>query len=129
VSDEFGTRGGAHRGLDLAAGCGTPIYAVAAGTVMLASSDPAVVGGYGKYIVIDHGGGMRTGYGHEQVMRVATGQRVSKGQHIADMGTEGESTGCHLHFDVRIAPGGPFSEQIDPKPVLLDNGVTYWADQ
>ncbi|WP_204006134.1 peptidoglycan DD-metalloendopeptidase family protein [Virgisporangium aurantiacum] len=125
----FGMRDGVqHNGLDIETGCGTPIRAVADGTVILSSGDVSVVGGYGQYILIDHGGGLHTGYGHEQQRYVSEGQRVSKGQHIADVGTEGRSSGCHLHFDVRqaAANGTPWTgKPVDPMPVLREHGVPY----
>jgi len=89
-------------GVDIASACGTPIYAAAAGTIILADS----VGwnfGYGKYIMIRHPNGVITVYGHTSQILVEVGQEVGQGQLIALMGTTGRSTGCHLHFEVRGA--------------------------
>ncbi|GAB3041737.1 hypothetical protein GCM10027052_24470 [Parafrigoribacterium mesophilum] len=89
-----------HEGVDLAAGCGAPIYAAHAGTVAYAGG----YGGYGNYIRIDHGGGIATAYGHivNGGTLVRSGQHVGVGQLIARVGSTGNSTGCHLHFEVRI---------------------------
>jgi murein DD-endopeptidase MepM/ murein hydrolase activator NlpD len=89
-----------HEGVDLAAGCGAPIYAAHAGTVAYAG----LYGGYGNYIRINHGGGITTAYGHivDGGILVRSGQQVAVGQVIARVGSTGHSTGCHLHFEVRI---------------------------
>jgi murein DD-endopeptidase MepM/ murein hydrolase activator NlpD len=114
-----------HNGQDLAAPCGTDIRAVADGTVLLAGA----TSGYGNYIVIDHGGGFHTGYGHEQALFVHTGDHVTKGQHIADVGQMGRATGCHLHFNtIQGANDGPWSgTYVDPRPLLTKHGVNYWG--
>ncbi len=105
ISSEFGYREqplpGAstnHKGMDFAAPTGTPIYAVADGTVITA----AYSGNAGKMIVINHGNGMVTYYMHCHSMYVSAGQKVTKGQHIAGVGTTGNSTGPHLHFQVNV---------------------------
>ena len=87
-----------HEGIDIAADTGTPIAAAEAGRVIYAGW----YGGYGNYILIDHGGGVSTGYGHCSAIYVSVGQDVSRGQAIGAVGTTGESTGPHLHFEVRI---------------------------
>ncbi len=87
-----------HQGLDIAAPMGTTVTAASAGTVISAGW----YGGYGNYILIDHGGGMATGYGHLSQIFVASGQQVQKGQAIGAVGSTGMSTGPHLHFEVRI---------------------------
>jgi cell wall-associated NlpC family hydrolase len=114
-----------HNGQDLAAPCGTPIYAVADGTVLLAGA----ASGYGNYIVIDHGSGFHTGYGHEQALYVHQNDQVRKGQHIADVGNLGRSVRCHLHFNtVEGAFEGPWSgTYVDPHPLLVQHGVNYWG--
>lgn len=87
-----------HTGLDMAAPRGTGIRAVAAGTVILARyGHPS----YGNYLVIDHGGGVTTLYAHCTVLTVGTGQTVSAGEEIAKVGSTGNSTGNHLHLEVR----------------------------
>ncbi|MDQ2662626.1 MAG: peptidoglycan DD-metalloendopeptidase family protein [Candidatus Eremiobacteraeota bacterium] len=87
-----------HQGLDIGAAMGTTITAPAGGTVIMAQW----YGGYGNYILIDHGGGMSTGYGHLSQIFVAVGQAVQKGQAVGAVGSTGASTGPHLHFEVRI---------------------------
>jgi murein DD-endopeptidase MepM/ murein hydrolase activator NlpD len=99
VTSGFGWRNGRkHEGIDIANSLGSPIVAADDGVVVLMKSDP---GGYGYYIVIDHGGGLKTLYAHmyPSTVRVSTGQRVYKGQRIASVGNNGRSTGPHLHFE------------------------------
>lgn len=103
-----------HPGCDMAMPYGTKIYAAAAGKVSLAGWN----GGYGYCIIIDHGGGLQTLYGHQPCMgkngvMVKKGQRVVKGQCIGHVGSTGWSTGPHLHFEVR-KNGKP----VDPSPYL-----------
>lgn len=98
-----------HQGLDIAAPMGTTITAASGGTVIQAGW----FGGYGNYIVIDHGGGMSTGYGHCSQIFVSVGQKVQKGQAIGAVGSTGASTGPHVHFEVRIN-GKP----VDPAAYL-----------
>jgi len=99
VTSGFGYRWGSlHAGIDIANGIGTPIRAAKAGTVILAGWN----GGYGNCIVIDHGGGFSTLYGHMTRLRTSEGQRVSQGDLIGDMGSTGNSTGSHLHFETRL---------------------------
>jgi len=98
-----------HAGDDLAAGTGTPIHACLAGTVVIAGPQ----GGYGNAVVIDHGNGMATLYGHQSRIGVSVGQHVSAGQVIGYAGMTGLATGPHVHFEVRIN-GTP----IDPTPYL-----------
>jgi murein DD-endopeptidase MepM/ murein hydrolase activator NlpD len=101
----FGGGNEFHQGLDIAAAYGTTVTAAAAGTVIQAGW----YGGYGNYILIDHGGGMSTGYGHLSRIFVSNGQEVQRGQAIGAEGSTGASTGPHLHFEVRIS-GKP----VDP---------------
>lgn len=91
-----------NNGVDVANHCGTPIYAAAAGQVIL-SDDTGWNGGYGKYIEIQHPNGVVTLYAHATQLLVSVGESVVQGQLIAYMGTTGRSTGCHLHFEVRGA--------------------------
>ncbi len=88
-----------HRGLDIAAPSGAPVLAPADGTVLYAGVDDA----YGKVLVIDHGFGVVTRYGHLQEIFVAPGDRVKRGARIAAVGNTGRSTGPHLHYEVRVA--------------------------
>lgn len=89
-----------HTGVDIGVGSGSPVYAAADGTVIHASS--AWYGGYGVAVIIDHGSGISTLYGHNTSVCVSPGQKVSRGQLIAYSGSTGISTGPHLHFEVRI---------------------------
>ena len=88
---------GNHNGIDVPAPRGTRIIAAADGVVRTAGW----MGGFGQIVVIDHGGGYSTWYAHNSLNRVSAGQRVTAGQHIADVGTTGQSTGNHLHFEIR----------------------------
>ena len=99
VTSPFGWRWGRmHEGIDIAAASGTPIGASAAGTVIYAGW----LGGYGNVVVIDHGGGISTTYGHQSSLAVGNGSYVAQGQTIGYVGSTGHSTGPHLHFEVRL---------------------------
>jgi LysM repeat protein len=90
-----------HSGLDIARkGENVPIYAAEDGTVSLAKS-VGYNGGYGRYIILNHSGGMQTLYGHLEKLYVSVGETVTKGQVIGIMGNTGRSTGQHLHFETR----------------------------
>jgi murein DD-endopeptidase MepM/ murein hydrolase activator NlpD len=102
-----------HKGVDLEANYGDQVRAAAAGTVASAGWDP---GGYGIKVDIDHGNGYHTWYAHLSRTAVEPGQRVVKGQPIAFVGSTGESTGPHLHYQVMYD-----GQAIDPAPYL--NGV------
>lgn len=91
-----------HKGIDIAAPKNVDIVASNSGTVTIAFNNDVPGYSYGKYIVIDHGGGKSTLYGHCNQLLVKPGQQVVKGQVIAKVGTTGDSTGYHLHFEVRI---------------------------
>ncbi|MGI8422100.1 MAG: M23 family metallopeptidase [Gaiellaceae bacterium] len=80
--------------MDIGAGMGTPIHAAASGTVVLAAYD----GGYGNFVVIDHGNGLATAYAHQSQIAVSVDEQVSQGQVIGYVGSTGFSTGPHLHF-------------------------------
>lgn len=99
LSSTYGSRWGRiHRGIDLAASTGTPIYAADGGKVTVSSYK----GSFGNMIEIDHGNGMKTRYAHASKLVVSAGTKVYKGQHIANVGSTGNSTGPHLHFEVII---------------------------
>ena len=88
-----------HTGVDIGCSYGSPVYAAADGTVIVASYG---YGGYGVAVVIDHGSGLSTLYGHNDSLHVSVGQKVSRGDVIAASGNSGVSTGPHLHFEVRV---------------------------
>jgi murein DD-endopeptidase MepM/ murein hydrolase activator NlpD len=100
---------GFHPGIDIAAATGTPVRAAAAATVTFAGWDPE----YGYLVVLEHGLGLETRYGHNSRLSVAAGDRVERGQLIASAGTSGRSTGPHLHFEIR-KDGVP----VDPRKYL-----------
>ncbi len=117
VSSGFAARWGTfHYGTDLAASLGTPIMAIGDGTVIAAG--PA--SGFGNWVVIDHGNGFVSIYGHMRVLAVSRGQSVSAGSLIAYVGSEGESTGPHLHLEIRTGIGGT---AYDPEVWLAVRGV------
>lgn len=124
VTSEFGYRQhpitGAyelHNGIDLVNGNPTtPIYASAAGEVVIAGSYPEW---YGNYVVIKHSDGLYTGYAHQSQLRVSVGDTVNQGQQIGNMGTTGPSTGPHLHF--QFFKNGPWpsnSDFINPREYI-----------
>lgn len=129
-TSQFGMRvdpatgaGTLHTGVDFAAPLGTPILAAADGRVMFAG---AVSSGYGHLILIQHtaqGRVVVSGYAHMVAdgIHVKAGQTVAAGQHIADVGQDGKSTGPHLHFEIRP---GPDASPIDPLPWLADRRAT-----
>jgi murein DD-endopeptidase MepM/ murein hydrolase activator NlpD len=109
VVSGFGMRWGRmHTGIDIAVPYGTPIHAAASGTVIFSGW----MGGYGNFVIVDHGGGMATGYAHQSSIAVGGGS-VSQGQVIGYVGCTGHCFGPHLHFEVRIN-GSP----VDPMGYL-----------
>ncbi len=95
--------GGRHRGVDICAPAGTPIYASAGGTITKAGYNKAGAGtGYGYSVIINHGGGYSTVYGHCLSLTVSAGQTVKQGQLIGYVGSTGRSTGNHCHFEIRL---------------------------
>ncbi|MED0730398.1 peptidoglycan DD-metalloendopeptidase family protein [Aneurinibacillus aneurinilyticus] len=98
-----------HQGIDVPGKLGEPIYAYASGKVVFASEVP----GYGTLIKIEHQNGVETWYGHAKGLLVQIGKEVRAGEHIADMGTKGTSTGPHLHFEVRVN-----GKSVDPGPYI-----------
>ena len=100
---------GGHPGMDVAVPVHTQVLATAAGTVVAADSDPV----YGHYVVVDHGGGLETMYGHNALLLVEEGERITRGQPIAYSGNSGRSTAPHLHYEIRRD-----GRAIDPAPYL-----------
>ncbi len=115
-SEQYGTS--FHKGIDLGFACGQNVYAASSGTVVFAAE--GWNGGYGNYIILEHSNGVRTGYAHllEGGVLVSAGQQVDVGQNIARGGTTGNSTGCHLHFEVRIN-----GETANPATFMSDQGI------
>ncbi|HEX5566715.1 MAG TPA: transglycosylase family protein [Streptomyces sp.] len=107
-----------HTGEDFPAGTGTPVKAVTNGTVVSAGWG----GAYGNQIVIRHADGRYSQYGHLSVISVSVGQQVGVGQQIGAVGSTGNSTGPHLHFEVRTGPG--YGSDINPLAYLRANGVS-----
>ena len=107
-----------HNGTDIAGqGCGAPIYAAHAGTVTYAGPN----GTLGNYVQIEHGDGTSSGYGHIMPggIHVYIGQDVDPGQPIAQVGSTGASTGCHLHFIIRVN-----GQLTNPVPFMRARGIT-----
>ena len=99
VTSGFGGRGGqSHRGIDISGRYGTAVRAAAAGTVVFSERKR----GYGRVVILKHADGSETVYAHNQDNFVLEGADVRQGQVIADMGSTGNSTGPHLHFEVRV---------------------------
>ena len=100
-----------HKGVDLAAPTGTPVYATADGTVSRANWFSS----YGKFISLEHGADMQTRYAHLSRIVVNAGDSVKKGELIGYVGSTGRSTGPHLHYEVRIA-----GKAVDPAPYMIE---------
>jgi murein DD-endopeptidase MepM/ murein hydrolase activator NlpD len=99
VTSTFGMRWGRmHEGVDIAVPEGTPVRAAAAGTVIYA----AWMGGYGNLVVVDHGNGLSTAYAHNSSLAASVGQKVAAGEIVSYSGNTGNSTGPHVHFEVRV---------------------------
>lgn len=118
LSSGFGIRDGeAHNGMDIANDYGTPIYSVMSGTVI--SAGPAT--GFGNWVVVKNDDGSKAVYGHMKHFSVQVGQRVDAGEQIAQVGSEGQSTGPHLHFEIYPDAFTP----VDPQPWLAARGITF----
>lgn len=111
ITSRFGAnesiRNHTHKGIDIGASAGTPILATADGTVKNSGWNS---GGYGNLVIIDHGNGVETYYGHCSKLYVTKGQKVSAGDKIAAVGSTGNSTGNHLHFEIRLN-----GKQVNPQ--------------
>lgn len=111
----FGLAG--HNGVDWGVPSGTPIRAAEGGVVLAARDDP---GGYGHYIKIDHGDGQTAIYGHLSRIETAANRMVERGQVIGYSGNTGNSTGPHLHFEIRVKgqERNGYNGAVDPLPLL-----------
>jgi murein DD-endopeptidase MepM/ murein hydrolase activator NlpD len=116
-TDSFGGRrdpfgGGSsefHSGQDISAERGTPVFAAATGMVKFAGTQ----GGYGQIVILDHGNGLTTRYGHLSKLEVTAGQELTRGATVGRVGSTGRSTGPHLHYEVRIN-----EEPVNPRAYL-----------
>ena len=122
VSTAYGVGGGmwssgSHTGIDFHAASGTAVRSVAAGEVVEAGWSDA----YGYSVVVRHADGMYTQYGHLSSVTVAVGARVGAGQRIGLSGSTGNSSGPHLHFEVRTTPD--YGSDVSPLPYLRAHGV------
>lgn len=113
ISSRYGVnsriRRSSHTGLDIASPLGTPIKVVASGTVICASYN----GAYGNLVKVNHGNGVETWYAHTNKMYISVGQKVEAGEVIAEVGSTGNSTGAHLHLEIRIN-----GEHVNPQQYL-----------
>ncbi len=107
--DPFNGNKAFHEGLDFSADTGTPIFAAAGGIVTSAEYMPD----YGKIVIINHGSGLETRYAHASKLLVKVGERVKKGQLVAEVGNTGRSTGSHLHYEIRLN-----GNALDPRKYL-----------
>ena len=118
ISSPFGNRGGEfHRGLDMAAAQGEPIYATKAGKVLTAEFDYS----WGNYVVIQHEDGTTALYAHQQQYLVKAGDNVSQGQVIGQVGSTGNSTGAHLHVELCLDSSLSQDKLVDPQLLLFGN--------
>jgi murein DD-endopeptidase MepM/ murein hydrolase activator NlpD len=124
TTDSFGGRrdpfgGGSsefHSGQDISAERGTPVYAAGIATVKFAGTQS----GYGQVVILDHGDGITTRYGHLSKIEVVAGQQLLRGEMIGRVGSTGRSTGPHLHYEVRIN-----EEAVNPRAYLPAPGKTH----
>jgi murein DD-endopeptidase MepM/ murein hydrolase activator NlpD len=110
--DPFNGRPASHKGLDFSVPRGTPVHATADGRVIFAQQTP----GLGRLVVIDHGYGVRTAYGHNSQILVTKGQLVKRGQKIATSGSSGRATAPHCHYEVHVN-----GNAVDPRDFLFDD--------
>ncbi len=107
--DPFNGNKAFHEGLDFSADAGAPIFAAAGGIVTAAETLPD----YGKIVIVSHGSGLETRYAHTSKILVKVGERVKKGQMLAEVGNTGRSTGPHLHYEIRLN-----GNALDPRKYL-----------
>lgn len=118
ISSPFGNRGGEfHRGLDMAAAQGEPIYATRAGKVLTAEFHYS----WGNYVVIQHEDGTTALYAHQQQYLVKAGDNVTQGQVIGQVGSTGDSTGAHLHLELCLDSSLSKDKLVDPQLLLFGN--------
>ncbi len=117
-SDPFSGEQAFHTGVDISGSVGTPVRATADGVI----SHAEYSGGYGRLVVIDHGGGVQTYYAHLSRIDVITGQEIRRGEVIGALGSSGRATAPHLHYEVRQG-GNP----VNPYPSLVRSGFTQSA--
>jgi murein DD-endopeptidase MepM/ murein hydrolase activator NlpD len=118
--DPYTKRMAAHQGIDICEPSGTPVMAAASGRVIFA----ARYYNYGKFVIVDHGNGCQTAYGHLSRIDVRAGQLVTKGQDIGKVGMTGRATAPHLHYEVRqdgqaVDPSDYFFEDAAASPLAL----------
>ena len=109
---------GYHVGSDYAAPTGTKIVAAKGGKVLEAKNGVSWGAAYGNAVVIDHGSGLRAIYAHMSKISVKAGQEVEEGQEIGLVGSTGNSTGPHLHLEVRVSPWRYNNKDVDPEALL-----------
>ena len=112
--DPFSGEGAMHTGVDISASMGTPVHAAADGIVAFSE----MFSGYGRMVIIDHGGGMTTRYAHLSKFEVVTGQEIRRGDVLGFSGASGRVTSPHLHFEVRLG-GSP----VNPYPYLTRSAM------
>jgi len=103
-TDPFSEEGAFHRGVDIQAITGTPVHVTADGIVIFSDFE----GGYGRLVVVDHGGGFRTYYAHLSRFYVRPGQEVRRGDYVGEVGATGKVTAPHLHYEVHLG-GAPMN--------------------
>ena len=114
-TDPFSGEGVIHNGVDLSAPQGTPVHCAADGIVVHADWS----GGYGRLVIVDHGNGLQTYYGHLSRFEVVTGQEIRRGDILGKSGSSGRVTSPHLHYEVRLA-GNP----VNPYPYLAKSALS-----
>lgn len=114
-TDPFSGEGAFHKGVDISAPTGTPVRNTADGVVLSAEPNS---GGYGRLVIVDHGGGVHTYYAHLSKLLVHAGQEIRRGDMVGLVGTSGRTTAPHLHYEVRVG-GAP----LNPYRYLANSGV------
>lgn len=116
IVSAFGPRSGSfHDGIDISAATGSPVYAAHSGSVVYAGNR---LSGYGNLIILRHSSGLTTVYAHNDRLLVSTGDKVRRGENIAEVGSTGHATGPHLHFEVRTRDKQDRYVAVDPMPLL-----------